>query len=60
MFVSVEAIVPPADIVIFVPAVRAATTLVESVTSALASIAFSLLWSAFVKLFCESPPSPTE
>ena len=43
-----EAIVPLDAIVIFVPAVRAATTLAVSVTLALASIALSLVWSASV------------
>ena len=56
--VSVEDIVPLAAIATLVPAVRAATTLVVSVTSALASIAFSLVWSALVKSFVVSPPSP--
>jgi len=57
VFVSVEAIVPPAEIVTFVPAVKAATTLVESVTSADASIASNLVLSADVKLICDNSPS---
>ena len=43
--------VPLAAIVTLVPAVRAATTLVVSVTSALASTALSLVWSASVNTF---------
>ena len=44
--------------VTLVPAVKAATTLVVSVTSALASIAFSLEWSASVNVL-ESVPAST-
>ena len=38
----------------------ALATLVASVTSADASIAFNLLWSAFVKSLVVNPPSPTD
>ena len=49
VLVSVEAIVPPAEIVTLVPAVKAATTLAVSVTSALASIPSSLVaWSSLI------------
>ena len=57
---SVADIVPLPAIAMLVPAVRAATTLVVSVTSADASIPFSLEWSSLVKLFCDSSPSCTE
>lgn len=48
VFVSVAEIVPFPAIAIFVPAVRAATTFVVSVTSAEASMPLSLLFSAVV------------
>ena len=58
--VSVEDITPPAEIATLVPAVNALTTLAVSVTSAEASIAFNLEWSALVKLFCDNSPSCIE
>ena len=49
--VSVELIVPSAAICTLVPAVNALTTFTVSVTSAEASIAFNLEWSASVNVF---------
>jgi len=49
VFVSVAEIVPSDAIAILLPAVKAATTLVVSVTSAEASIAFNLVNRASVK-----------
>ena len=48
MLVSVAVIVPSVPMLMFEPADKAATTFAVSVTSAEASIALSLVWSASV------------
>ena len=55
----VELIVPSAAIATLVPAVKAATTFVVSVTSAEASISPNLVAKTVVKFFSVRPPSPT-
>ena len=54
MFVSVELTVPSAAIATLVPAVKAATTLVVSVTSAEASTPSNLVFNALVKSLADN------